>query len=265
MNLSDPALEQLLAVLQNIASGNYSDDIMRLTGEETPEPVRTLAEAIGMMMVKIEAREYHLSLLVEELKQLNARIRSNSLKTISAMAQALEARDPYTRGHTERVACLAAAVARQMGLPEDRVESVRIGGVLHDIGKIGFSDRLFQSHESKNPPEWVREITRHPAIGNEILKDLDFLGESLEFIHAHHERPDGKGYPRRLKNEEVPLGARILAVADGYDAMTTDRPYQKGMTRQGALQILWKNAGTKYDPDCVRALEAVLPDFPPAP
>ncbi len=256
--LTDNKLERILEIIQSIAGGNYSEDILQLTGEDTPEPIRTIAEAVGLMMVKIEAREYHLSLLVEELKQLNEKIRENSLKTVAAMAQALEARDPYTRGHTERVARLAVAIAEDMGLKEECVEEIRIGGILHDIGKIGFSDRLFMPHEAKNPPEVIKEITRHPAIGADILKDLDFLGEALDFILSHHERPDGKGYPRHLQAEQLSLGARILAVADGFDAMTTDRPYQKGMKQEDALQILKKNSGTKYDPVCVAALEKVL-------
>jgi putative nucleotidyltransferase with HDIG domain len=262
-------LERLLEIIRNIAAGKYSEDILQLTGDDTPEPIRTVAEAVGLMMVKIEAREYHLSLLVEELKQLNEKIRLNSLKTVSAMAQALEARDPYTRGHTERVAQLAVSIAKKLGLEEDCIEDIRIGGILHDIGKIGFSDRLFQPHESKNPPEIIKEITKHPAIGAEILKDLDFLGKALDYIHTHHERPDGKGYPRQLHGEQLLLGARILAVADGYDAMTTDRPYQKGMSREEALQILRKNSGTKWDPACIQALEGILdvvaksdPDIP---
>jgi len=149
---------------------------------------------------------------------------------------------------------LASRIARHLGLDEESTEHIRLGGILHDIGKIGFPDLLFQAHEEHNPPE----IVRHPRVGVEILRDMDFLGPSLEFVHCHHERPDGKGYPRNLKAEEIPLGARVLAVADSYDAMTTDRPYQKGMTPEVALAILRKKAGTKWDETCIAALEIVL-------
>jgi HD-GYP domain-containing protein (c-di-GMP phosphodiesterase class II) len=147
-----------------------------------------------------------------------------------------------------------------MGLDDETAEQIRIGGILHDIGKIGFPDLLFQAHEGRNPPELIREIVKHPGVGAEILKDLDFLGPSLEYVLCHHERPDGKGYPRNLKTPEIPLGARILAVADSYDAMTTERSYQKAMSRDVAIGILKKSAGSKWDETCVAALEAVLKD-----
>jgi len=199
-------------------------------------------------------------MLIEELKALNETIRQNSIKTVSAMANALAARDPYTEGHAARVGDLAERVARQMGLGDEAVESIRLAGILHDIGKISFSDRLFSQHEIRNPPELVKEIVKHPSVGAEILKDLDFLGPALDYVRCHHERPDGKGYPMRIEGEAVPLGARIVAVADSYDAMTTDRPYQKGRSPEVALEILRKHAGTKWDQVCVSALAAVIGD-----
>lgn len=251
-------LSRLIEIIEEIAKGNYSNDIMALTADDQPEHIRAIAEAMGMMMVKVEAREYQLEMLIEQLKELNEKIKENTIRVVSAMAHALAARDAYTEGHAARVGDLALRMARNMGMEGEAVKFVHIGGILHDVGKIGFSDRLFQAHGSKNPPEVVREITRHPATGAEILHDLDFLGPALEYVHCHHERPDGNGYPRRLHNGEIPLGAKLLAVADAYDAMTTDRPYQKGMTPPVALDILKKNAGKKWDPACVEALDAVL-------
>jgi HD-GYP domain-containing protein (c-di-GMP phosphodiesterase class II) len=255
-------LDGLLEVIEAIARGSYSNDIMPLTTEDRPEPIRKIAEAMALMMVKVEAREFRLEALVEELREMNDRIKRNTVATVSAMANALAARDPYTEGHAARVGGLGRRMAERMGLGAEEIELVAIGGSLHDIGKIGFPDVLFQAHGSRNPPEVVREIVKHPAAGAEILADLDFLGPALEYVHAHHERPDGKGYPRGLKGEEIPLGARILAVADGFDAMTTDRPYQEGMAPDRALSILRKHAGTKWDADCVSALEAVLASDP---
>ncbi len=255
MQSENSDLARLLEVINNVAAGNYSNDIMELTGDLTPEPVRTIAEAMGLMMVKVEAREYQLELLIDELRQLNEQIRRNALQTVAAMAQALEARDAYTRGHAERVSGIASEIAVEMGLDQQSVELVRTAGLLHDIGKIGCSDRIFQPHEAKNPPEVVREIMAHPGAGAEILKQLEFLGEAIDIIHFHHERIDGKGYPKRLAGEDIPLGARIIAVADGFDAMTTDRPYQKGMSHETALDILRQQAGAKWDADCVAAFE----------
>ena len=262
------AVEQLIQIIEEIARGNYSNDIMPLTTEDQPKGVRTVAEAVGMMMVKIEAREYELGMLVEELKALNRKIKENAIKTVSAMAYALAARDVYTEGHAARVGDLAGRMARHLGLDEDSVEHVRIGGILHDIGKIGFSDLLFQAHEGRNPPELVKEIVKHPGAGVEILQDLDFLGPALDYVHSHHERLDGKGYPRNLKAESISLGARIVAVADSFDAMTTDRPYQKGRTPEIALGILKGLAGKHWDESCIAALEAVLKEkgvLPPGP
>lgn len=258
MDTADKELKLLLEIITNIAAGTYSDAILGLTTEATGEPYRTIAEAMGMMMVKVEAREYQLELMVEELRQLNEQIRQNSLQTVSAMAQALEARDAYTRGHAERVAGISAEIALEMGLDAETIEMIRTAGLLHDIGKIGCSDRIFQPHGAKNPPDVVKEILDHPGKGAEILGYLDFLGEVKELIHAHHERMDGTGYPRKIRGDGIPLGARIIAVADGFDAMTTDRPYQKGMPHSEALDILKKHAGVKLDAGCVDAFEKTL-------
>lgn len=255
-------LEQLLLIIEDIANGKYSDDIMPLTTDDNPETVRRIAEAMGLMMVRVEAREYHLEQLVEELHQLNDAIRRNTINVVSSLANAIAARDMYTEGHTYRTSELAAGIARYLEMDEQDVEFVRLAGILHDIGKIAFPDSLFKPHEYEDfnalPSNMKKAILMHPATGAEILKDLDFLGPALEYVHCHHERPDGNGYPRGLHADEIPLGAKILAVADSYDAMTTDRPYQKGMTKEQALAILQKRAGNNWDPKCVMALEQVL-------
>ena len=252
------AVDRLVKIIEEIAGGKYSNDIMELTREDQPEPVRAVAEAVGLMMVKIEAREYRLEMMIQELENLNQTIKKNTISVVSAMAHALAARDTYTEGHTARVADLARRMAEYMEFDADQTEYVRLAGILHDIGKIGFSDDLFNPHGAKNPPEIVKEIISHPTTGADILHDLDFLGPAVEYVYCHHERPDGKGYPRKLKDDEIPLGAKILAVADAFDAMTTDRPYQKGRSRETALEILEKNAGKQWDLQCVRAMEAIL-------
>lgn len=251
-------LKQLLEIIARIAVGDYSNDIMALTTDTTPEPIRTIAEAMGLMMVKVEAREFHLEQLVAELQRLNRQIKHNTVQTVAAMAQALEARDSYTRGHAERVAEIATQIALEMGFDAKRVELVRTAGVLHDIGKIGCSDRIFQDHGAKNPPDVVKEILSHPGMGAEILSRLEFLDEVTAIIVAHHERMDGKGYPKKLLSDQIPLEARIIAVADGFDAMTTDRPYQNARSVETALGILKHDSGSHWDSDCVEAFERVL-------
>lgn len=236
--------ERLLAIIQDIARGVYSDDIMVLTRPEFPQETRELAEAVGLMMVRIEAREY-------ALEQANARLRENALKTVTATATALGERDIYTEGHGTRVGAYAERLARRLGLDPDEVGTIRIAGILHDIGKIGCSDRVFTSEDAALSEELLREIRQHPISGFDILKDLDFLGSALEYVSAHHERPDGTGYPNGLKGDQVPLGARIISVADCFDAMTTTRPYRQGKSVDAALSILRKIAGTQLDADLV--------------
>lgn len=236
--------KELLAIIKRIAAGEYSGEIMQLTRPEYPQEIREMAEAVGMMMVGIEAREYNLELLLEKLKD-------NALKTVLGMANALSTRDVYTKGHAERVSRYAERLARRRGLTEDEVEYVRIGGMLHDIGKIGFSDRLLANQDTKPDPDMLEEIRTHPIWGMQILQELDFLGPVLEFVHGHHERMDGKGYPRGIPAGELSEGVRILAVADCFDAITTNRTYQQGQSAEEAFVILRKLAGDHLDPELV--------------
>ena len=238
--------EELVRIIKEIAAGKYSGEILELTGPGYPAEIQELAEAVGLMMVKIEAREFH-------LEQLNERIKTDTLDTVTAVAGALAARDAYTEGHGERVGIYAERLARRLGLAKQEVERIRIAGILHDIGKIGFSDQIFSNEDTRINEDMLLEIRSHPQWGHDILKNLRFLGPALDYVYAHHERLDGQGYPRGLEGDEIPLGARILSVVDCFDAMTTDRPYQQGKTPQEAFAILGKLAGSALDPDLVDA------------
>jgi putative nucleotidyltransferase with HDIG domain len=255
-------LSRLLDIIAEAAAGRYSGRVMGLTGPEIAEPVRTIAEAIGLMMVTLEAREHQLEELLNQLQSANAQIRENIIAAVTTMAKALAARDAYTEGHAERVSQLAALVAAEMGMSAEEVRRVALAGLLHDIGKIGFPDSLFLPHAGKNSKEIVQEITRHPVTGAEILKNLGFLGEAVAYIRHHHERPDGRGYPDGLEGDAIPTGARIIAVADAFDAITTDRPYQKARTFAEAAAILKEGAGTKWDAECLAAFERIIPKIP---
>ena len=255
-------VKRLIDIIADISGGNYNNDLMELSGPDTEEPVRTVAQALVRMMANVEARQDHLEMLTKQVEEANRHARRNIIATVSTMAKALAARDAYTEGHTERVGQISGLIAAELGLSEEDTEMVQLAGLLHDIGKIGFPDSLFLPHEENNPREIVREITRHPTTGAEILKDIDFLSTALPYIRYHHERPDGQGYPNKLKDADIPLGAKIISVADAFDAMTTDRPYQKGRTFQEALTILKKGAGTKWDRGCVSACERILPKIP---
>ena len=239
--------EELLRIIRKISSGTYTDEIHPLTGPDCSPEIQELAEAVAVMMVKIEARE-------DRLEQLLAKIKRDTVNTITSVVHALGARDSYTEGHGERVGVYARRLAQRMGLASDEVERIRIAGTLHDIGKIGFSDRVFTCEDTPLSQEMIAEIQSHPGWGRDILKDLDFLGPALEYVYAHHERMDGSGYPRGLRGEALPLGARILCVVDYFDAMTTDRPYQKGKPLAEVFAILRDLGGYALDPVLVEAL-----------
>jgi HD-GYP domain-containing protein (c-di-GMP phosphodiesterase class II) len=254
-------LEWFAEIIRDIAAGRYTDEIPDPSDVE--EPMRSLAEAIRLLSEKVEAREHHLEILPKQLEEANRHARRTAIATVSAMAKALAARDAYTQGHAERVGRISGLIAAQLGLSSKETEQVQLAGLLHDIGKIGFPDYLFLPPEGTTHREIMREITQHPTTGAEILKDLDFLNLALSYIRCHHERPDGLGYPEHLKDTEIPLGAKIIAVADSFDAITTDRPYQKAHTFEEALAILKEGSGTKWDPECIAACERVLPKIPP--
>ena len=231
---------RLIEVIKEIANGNYSNDVMPFTRPDCPAYIREIAEAVGLMMVKLEAREYR-------LEQLNEQIKENTLKTVTAIAGAMAARDAYTQGHGTRVAAYAVRLARKAGLDKAEIRQIEIAGLLHDIGKIGFTDKVFNNEDVIPAPEILEEIRQHPSRGFEILKALDFLGPVPDYILYHHEHLNGKGYPRGLSEAEIPMGARILSVADCFDAMTTDRPYQKGKSTQEAFEILERLKGHQLD------------------
>jgi putative nucleotidyltransferase with HDIG domain len=165
----------------------------------------------------------------------------------------LEAKHPDFVGHSARVAELAATIAAELAMSDDEVEAVRAAGRLHDIGKIGVSDAVLQKKGALTPEE-KQHIRKQVEIGFRILSPLTHLGSVTEFVHAHHENFDGSGYPRGLKGDAIPMGARIVAAAEVYDAITTSRPYQQTMTQTDAIARIRKLAGTKLDPAVVEAL-----------
>lgn len=186
------------------------------------------------------------------LAQSRRLLEESYLATLQTLSAALDARDPYTAGHSERVASYAVEIARSLGLKGEELESVRRAGSLHDIGKIGIRDSVLLSRGELGYRE-RKEMQRHPKIGAELLASLVFLKPALPFIAHHHEHFDGAGYPAGMSGEEIPLGARIIAVADAFDAMTTDRPYRGALSPEHALRQLCKRAGSQFDPSVVEA------------
>lgn len=180
------------------------------------------------------------------------------IKVVRALVSAIEAKDPYTCGHSERVALYGRALAKEIGLDASECERVYLAGLLHDIGKIGVSDKTLRKPGQLTAEEF-EEVKKHPDKGWSILNDLDQLRYILPGVVHHHERIDGTGYPDRLAGDEIPLDGRILAVADAYDAMTSNRPYRDGMPVEKAFRILSEGAGTQWDAQMIDAFNHIRP------
>ncbi len=187
------------------------------------------------------------------IKHLNEEL-EHSQNVIFSLALAIEAKDPYTKGHSERVAHLAAAQAQLMGFSLEEQEDIRKVGILHDIGKIGVDLSFLNKKGPLSEAEWEL-IKLHPVIGEKICSPLRFLKPILHIIRHHHERLDASGYPDRIKGDKIPLGTRIVSVADVYDALTSNRPYRKAMSPKEALTLLRKEAQKGFwDPEIVEYL-----------
>jgi putative two-component system response regulator len=174
--------------------------------------------------------------------------------SLSVLANAIEVRDPYTRGHIERVRDFALAIAEELGWGRANLVHLRFGSILHDIGKINISERILQKEGPLEPSEWA-EMEKHPSLGVDLIKEIPFLAQTIPVILYHHESWDGDGYPFGLQGEEIPLGARIAAVADAFDAMTRVRPYRRALTPDQAYTEIVTCSGRRYDPAVVDAFQ----------
>ncbi len=189
--------------------------------------------------------------------QLAAKLDAHYTETISALMSALEARDPYTQAHTSRIRDMAVALAVGLQVPSDIRRAVKLGAILHDVGKIGIPDAILLKPGPLTDEEWVI-MRAHPAIGERMLGNIDFINPALPIIRHHHERWDGRGYPDGIAGERIPVGACIVAVCDALDAMTSDRPYRPGMTIEAACDELLVCAGAQFDPTCAALLVDVV-------
>lgn len=186
-------------------------------------------------------------------------IYSNLVDTLKALVSTIEAKDHYTKEHSQRVTYYAIAVARKLECSEEQIEELQFAGIIHDIGKIGISDRILQKTGRLTSEEYTI-IKRHPGIGDSIVKPLGLIQSERDIIRHHHERFDGKGYPDGLGGSEIPRLARILAVADSFDAMTSKRPYREGLSVSDALRELRANSGTQFDPETVITMISCIED-----
>jgi HD-GYP domain-containing protein (c-di-GMP phosphodiesterase class II) len=222
---------KLLGVLQaiNKQQGNWENCEKRL--------LSTLAHQVAIAVEN--------SILYQKLK-------NQFHETVFAMANAVDAKDRYTGGHTKRVAFFSEMIAKHMGMAKEQVEEVRLTAILHDIGKIGIEDKVLKKDAPLDKSEW-EHMKLHPELGFKILADIPSMKKISEGMRYHHERPDGNGYPEGLKGEEIPLIARIISVADTFDAMTSNRPYRKGMDYEAAFEEILQHRGKQFDEKVVDA------------
>lgn len=226
-----------------------------LIGGATAAGVTLAAIYYRKLQKQIKKQGYQLNTieqLYNEVQRASHTIDSNVIESIQALVRALEARDAYTKGHSERVNKYSIGIGKKLGLSQQDLQILHDASLLHDIGKIGVYDRILLKPAGLTEEEF-KLMQSHPNLAVEILSSLSFLGEHLPLIQHHHERQDGSGYPLGLKGDEIPLGARIIQVADTWDAMTSDRPYRRRLSIEIATKELLKNAGTQLDKQCVDA------------
>jgi len=229
-----------------IAHGDFSTRIQLRSRTEMGE----LASTFNLMSSDLER-------YIQQLKDAADSNRKLFLDSILMIAAAVDEKDPYTHGHSERVSRYSALIAENLGLPEDEIEKIRISALLHDVGKIGIEDKILKKPGVLTPEEF--EIMRqHPQKGATIARRVTQLSEMVPGIELHHESLDGRGYPFGLKGDEIPMIARIIAVADTFDAMTTHRPYQSAMDPAVAIEHINSMGNKKFDAGAAGALEAAF-------
>ncbi len=227
---------------QRIAAGDFSQRI-EVTGRTE---LGALGNSFNLMTDQIER-------FIKDLQQSAEANRELFIGTVKGLAAAIDGKDPYTRGHSERVSRFSIAIAQRLGLTDDEIEKIRISALLHDVGKIGIDDSILKKPSALTDEEY-EIMKKHPQKGYKIMSQIPAMKEFLPGMYMHHEMVDGKGYPQGLKGDEIPMMGRIVAVADTFDAMTTERPYQKAMEFDDALARIESFVGTRYDPAVVAAL-----------
>jgi HD-GYP domain-containing protein (c-di-GMP phosphodiesterase class II) len=231
-----------------------------ITGSDTAASLRArLEQTERQANARQRQLERYASDLREVFKQERARaqeLRRSYIATVRALSNAVEARDAYTGKHAERVAAYGMELAEAAGLEVADSPQIEFGFLLHDVGKVAVPDAILFKTSALTEEEYAL-VRRHPIIGTEILRDVDFLGEGKLVVRHHHERWDGSGYPDGLTGEAIPLAARVFAVADALDALTTDRPYRPAISFAQAREVVLAGAGSQFDPEVVAAYQQI--------
>jgi len=251
-DLARDALTRLGDCVSDVVAPDTSDGELALRVELAH---RRHAQRLSRARYELTLEERVLS-RTEEVWEKNQALKRQFLATIEALEVALESKHEYTEGHSRRVAILSVRIARELALGARMIEHVRLAALFHDIGKIGIRDNVLNKQGPLTEEEY-EHIKLHPLIAEKILAPLDGFDDIIDMIKYEHERYDGKGYPYRLAGEQIPLGARIIAVADAYDALVTTRSYRKGTSIDLAIAEIRRHGGTQFDPVAVDALARV--------
>jgi len=246
-NLSS-LLTRPLTSLMDASRAVTDGDLTIRVPSETNDEIGVLAESFNTMITSLNASHHR---MVETYD-----------KTLEGWAKALELKDKETSGHTLRVTELTMALAQALQLPEDQLEHIRRGAMLHDIGKMGIPDQILLKPGPLDEKEW-KLMRKHPLYAHDMLNEIPFLEPALDIPYCHHERWDGKGYPRQLKGDEIPLSARLFAIVDAWDALISDRPYHHGLDSTKALEEIRKGSGSQFDPALVEMFCAYIQSNPP--
>lgn len=218
------------------------------------ETQRELVRKLSIDQTKLQRRELLLDTVVKErtkeLEESYEKLKAANRQALFGLAEAIEAKDPYTKGHCGRVAAYSLVLAKEAGYPADGLETLEFGAFLHDIGKIGIKDAVLLKPGPLDDAEWTH-MREHPVKGFEIASKIEMLKPIIGAVRNHHERWDGSGYPDKMKAEEIPIAARIVAIADAFDAMATDRPYKAALPLDECEAVLRKTAGKMYDPELI--------------
>jgi putative nucleotidyltransferase with HDIG domain len=230
-----------------------SREISAMVASQVPAPAAPPQQAIQ----ELDALGASFSTLLQTVQDARAETSAAYLGAIRALVAALDARDPYTAGHSERVSLLSVTIGHAMGLGQEDLDVLRLGALLHDIGKIGVADAILTKPTALTAAEF-EEIKRHPTLGAQILRPIGFLEAHVPIVELHHERPDGGGYPHGLRGDDIPIHARIVHVADAFDAMTTARAYREARPAADAVGELWRHAGTDFDVPALQGLATIV-------
>ena len=241
-------VQELAVGAHRIASGDFSQRIVFRSRTELGD----LGDSFNLMTDQLET-------YISDLQRSAAENRELFLGTVKGLAAAIDGKDPYTRGHSERVSRISTAIAQRLGLPEDECEKIRISALLHDVGKIAIDDNILKKPAALTDDEFLI-MKQHPQKGYKIMSQIAAMKEFLPGMYMHHEMVNGQGYPQGLKGDEIPLMGKIVAVADTFDAMTTDRPYQQAMKFEDAVARIQSFVGTRYDSVVVDAFVAACDD-----